>query len=199
MKTYLSIDLDFWNQGKRSLPHLKRFLTTVRHNLPMSRIKVVDSHEELLPHVNESGCDELINIDWHSDVTNRFDSCEYNLRSPTKLNCGTWVSFVKFRKQGVYTWIHPYKASDRIAKGYCHWPLKNIHNPFVNPCLAGWNATRQLKNKHPEKVIPWNSVTHAGICFSYDWVAEEIKGPLYEVAQKVLGFRPKPNPRAKLY
>lgn len=197
MQTYLSIDLDFWNQGRKSFPHMRKFLRQAKDSVSSKNLLIVDSHEELLPHVNESGCDNLINVDWHSDISNRFDPTRRE-KAWKDLNCGTWVTFVKFRRTGMFTWIHPYKATERSARGYCHYPHTPKHNPFVNPTLGGWNALQERKHRHPEALIDWWSVHAVGICFSYDWVRYTLKDELYQIAEEVLGFRPKPNPHALL-
>lgn len=194
MATYLSIDLDFWNQGKTSFPHMKRFLRDVKDRVP-NKLLIVDSHEEILSHVNSSGCDHLINVDWHSDISNRFDPKHCQKEAYNKFNCGTWVTYVDFRDKGQFTWIHPYRATERGARGYCHYPHKPCHNPFLNPQVGGWNVCRQIKNKHPEQIIDWWDVQLASVTFSYDWVRHD---KIWDIAADILGFRPSKNPNAKI-
>jgi len=189
MKIYLSIDLDFWNQGSHSYPHMKRFLREAISYVPRKRLFVVDSHEKLISSVNRSGCDTLINIDWHSDLSNRLDPSFKDNPEYNKVNCGSWASFIKWRKDGIYTWIHPYEVRWRSERGYCHAPLRPENNPFLHPQLSGWMFAHQKRNKHPEKIIPWSFVHSVGIAFSYYWLSDTY-GNLTRVASKVIGFKP---------
>ena len=58
---------------------------------------MVMNHQQLLRHVNESGAEKLINVDAHSDICARSET--------TRLQCGTWISYVKWRKSGTYVWV----------------------------------------------------------------------------------------------
>jgi hypothetical protein len=158
---------------------------------------MVDSHEELLEPVNKSGCSILDNVDWHSDISNRFDSCKPR-EAWQRLNCGTWITFVDFRQHGHFRWIHPYRITQNSARGLCHYPHTAKHNPFVCPQVGGWTNISEQATKTPEKIINWKDVSHAGIVFSYDWVRWDLQAELYEIAEKVLGTRPAKNPKAKL-
>jgi hypothetical protein len=64
MRTYLSIDIDFWN----NLEAAERVLTKLllrRGDIPTIAVM---NHQQLLPMVNESNADVLVNIDEHSDL-----------------------------------------------------------------------------------------------------------------------------------
>ena len=195
MKIYVSIDLDFWN-NRRDMAHEYQFLVKALSYVPKSRIHVMDSHENMLKSVNASGCDELINIDWHSDISNRFDPNFKNDPMYHKINCGTWVNFVKWRNKGKYTWIHPYAAEFRAERGYCHAPVLSEHNPFLHPELGGWLIANQKRNKNPFDIIPWSFVDSIGIAFSYDWIKFERQG---HIAGNVLGYQPMKDKNPKLY
>jgi len=111
MATYLSIDVDYWqykeyHKAKKQLENLLQH----RRNIPTI---VVMNHQQLLPYVNSSGADTLVNIDEHSDL------CSRDVNS---LDCGSWVSFVKWRHSGRYMWY------------------RNRHNDSFGNCnLREWN------------------------------------------------------------
>jgi hypothetical protein len=94
MKTYLSVDIDFWFNPIEAREQL---ILLMRH-LGKRPITAVMNHQQMLPAVNNSGATTLINIDEHSDICERDVDC---------LNCGTWVSYVKWRQYGEYIWIRP--------------------------------------------------------------------------------------------
>ena len=58
----------------------------------------VMNHQQMLSSVNDSGASRLINIDEHSDLADR---------NVDRLECGTWISYVNWRRQGTYIWIRP--------------------------------------------------------------------------------------------
>lgn len=203
MKIYLSIDLDFWDRrdlfSYRNYSHLRKFLKMAIG--ATSNIRVVDSHETLLKHVNQmgkEGCDTLINVDFHADLYDR-----YNPKHPEQrntFNCGTWINYVNFRRQGLYQWYFPYLYEEADKYGYCHEEIDDPKaNPFKNIRVSGWGRTEHESNLHPEKKIDWLSVKAVGISFSYDWLALGKSDRIVEEAEKVLGFRPRANPYAKVH
>lgn len=202
MSTYLSIDIDFWKKHC-DYSHLRSFLELAKGSSP--NISIVDSHESLKDHVNRSGCTNLINVDYHSDI--------YDVKTPRwgrdsespfekKYNCGTWVNFVKFRYRGNFTWIHPHIHDRGIQYGYCHVETRRNFmtvNPFFNPKIAEWNNSFKIATKNPEENINWNDIGAIGIAFSYAWLKEGANDHIVHVAANVLGERPKVNPNAILY
>lgn len=122
--SFLSVDIDYWNYfnhphapGTTIIPdyniasqHLKAYLIRlVRfakiNNLPITAIM---NHQQMLPLVAKSGAQELINVDSHSDL------CFENVDS---LACGTWVTYVPWRKNGSYHWIHGNSATNGCSEG----------------------------------------------------------------------------------
>jgi len=97
MSTYLSVDLDFWNNqfeevAEDDLEHI--FAGAKKLGIPTVAVM---NHQQLTPFVNRSGATKLVNIDTHSDLADKY--VEYR-------NCGTWVSYVKWRAKGKYKWVH---------------------------------------------------------------------------------------------
>jgi hypothetical protein len=156
MKTYLSIDLDYFNDRDNSM--LGFFAKVFSMNKP---IHVQRYHHELLPDIDASGCEKLINIDFHSDVCDPWYG----------LNEGTWVNFVQWRAAGCYEWRYPGKVT---AANYCH---QDGENPFVEqPEWASLTMKRGL-------AISWAGITHIGVCLSPDWVQR--RPALYQLMDKL--------------
>ena len=164
--TYLSIDLDYWNNKK--LSKMTNFLT---HVLRLGKpIKIVRSHEQLLRDLNKTRYDLLINIDYHADIAE--DDKNGN---PIPLNDGTWANRVVWRKNGTYEWRHPFKRPSHY-NGYCHV----YKNPFTDHTSTSWKnvlARQGIKN------INWKNIEAVGIALSPDWTKPVGR---IEVAESIL-------------
>lgn len=119
---YLSIDIDYWlnraNSERIASSYLDKVaLSCAAHSVPL---RAVMNHHQMLPLVDASGADTLVNIDMHSDLA---DS------TVRDLNCGTFVSYVSWRRTGHYHWIQ----GDVIRDGECNpndpiWSRNGRHN-----------------------------------------------------------------------
>jgi hypothetical protein len=117
---FLSLDLDFWRDPVVAVPAVQEVLQFVRRRgIPGS---VVMNHQQMLATVNASKARRLINIDEHSD----FASPPIN-----DLNCGTWVSYVKWRGTGSYLWIRNHKDSFHGACNGGNYPRWNSHHDWA--------------------------------------------------------------------
>ncbi len=154
MKTFLSVDLDYWSAStERSL--LGFFGHVFDLKLP---IFVAPFHDQLLDHIDEHPCDQLINVDFHSDLI--------ELAAPAEdldleeLGEGNWTNFVTWKQTGHFVWRYP---SERLmTEGLCH----ARRNPF-DERASGWRSvtmTRGLSH------IPWKTVQALGVCLSSDWL-----------------------------
>ncbi|KKW13214.1 MAG: hypothetical protein UY48_C0003G0036 [Candidatus Gottesmanbacteria bacterium GW2011_GWB1_49_7] len=172
---YLSIDLDVFACAvgthflvDRMKPHFDRIMgEVVRRDTAERRVKVVMSHEKLLPAINRSGCTELWNVDYHSDLENAVDTIQEPWRCD-EVDCGTWVSFVHWRKTGKFVWVQPHGSSwNNRNEGRCdsHRCLPD-GNPFIQTDLTDWSRT---KVHNLSITIPWSKVTHVGIAGSPDY------------------------------
>lgn len=136
MKRYLSVDLDFWNDQhpddvENDLTRL--FSLARKKGIP---IVAVMNHQQLLRYVDESKARELVNLDTHSDLSAVDDTEEFN--------CGTWVSFVRWRHRGTYRWLH----QKSVGAGECSW-----QRPIFMSTDCSSVQTR------PEET-DWKKVTH---------------------------------------
>lgn len=123
MKTYLSVDLDFWNnlKPKQLEADLRRIISHAqKENIP---INAVMNHQQMLPLVNNSGATRLLNIDTHSDLAS-FDVQSFN--------CGTWVSYVKWRKRGAYAWYHRLSVSSGECSAYPIFNQIGVNHKYVD-------------------------------------------------------------------
>ena len=107
MKYALSIDMDFWNRNiGKCEPFLHKVLKHAKKNgLP---ILFVMNHQQLLPFINASNARTLVNVDEHSDLS---------VATEHELTCGSWVSYVKWRSDGVYAWL---RNSEDTEHGQCN-------------------------------------------------------------------------------
>lgn len=195
MKTYLSLDLDFWNKTK-DLDRIRVFLMKVKElkdrGIP---VLVVDSHEQLTNDVNRIEIEHLINVDYHSDIWDRWNPLHkeyYNC-----YNCGTWINFVKTKNRLIYTWLHPHtKGNEHL--GYC----SHNRNPFFNEGVrfSGWKVTEMISSRTPEKFIRWENVISVGVAFSYDWIYDkEWRSKVYNLYKEIIGNKPRRNYKARLH
>ena len=164
MRTYLAIDLDYWNGLPRQ--SINAFFARVfRLRLP---IWVAPFHHQLLPHINQNPCDQLINVDYHSDI------CECG---DLPLNEGTWGNFVKWRKHSTFIWRYPDQRCLSRGTGYCH----SDKNPFEDATCTDWRCLKQegLRN------LPWSTVKAVGVSLSWNWI--EGSNPCVPIT-KILGI-----------
>ena len=162
--TYLSIDLDFWQES----PFPDEFIRqTVALAATLPHV-IVREHHKMLSHINDHPrLTSILNVDWHSDVSNVGPHPNIN-----ELKCGTWASFIKPRKS--FIWYYPSllcvqsRSNAFHRSGYCN----NIErsNPFLvkNPYrICG------LKDVSKRWGIPGQSelarVGAIGFCLSDPW------------------------------
>ena len=161
---YLSIDLDFWNTKRTEEHSIKFFKKVAKLNIPML---LVDDHHHLLNDINESGCDYIYNVDYHSDLfgfTGEVDKMNFLQNIRYYLNCGTWGIYVKWANRGTFNWIHPIDScyNDKNRKGAC-WGCYN-DNPYTG--ITNWNTVVHSSNLDS---IEWDTIRSIGICASSNW------------------------------
>lgn len=145
MKTYLSIDIDFWNDLDAAEVTLCKLLLQ-RGEVPISAVM---NHQQLLSSVNDSGADLLVNVDEHSDLT---DS------GVTIFECGSWVSYVEWRHYGRYLWV---RNVQNTSRGSCNLGQK------VWNAGSDWMSTTTIFKKQEVDLCPYlQDCVGIGLCLS---------------------------------
>jgi hypothetical protein len=172
MKTYLSIDLDYWFYiGYESYEISGMMMKCFNFFVNLSKlnqkcnIDLIINHENILPILKKSVYDILINIDYHDDICGK---------DFPKINCGTWVKFVDKRKEGLYKWYYPKEECKEFGSyGRCDAEEDLWKYPKK---YTDW---KQIKMK---KGLPnLKNIELSGICIvlSPPWIVEGIN--IYKV------------------
>jgi hypothetical protein len=143
MRTYLSVDIDFWCEHNSG--DIKRFMKKI---LMMGKpVNLVVEHDELIPYVNKSEATRLINVDYHSDIA---DLSAEEIKTKSHLNNGTWVNYVKKDLRKNFIWIYPYKKcyTSSATWGRGGGRCDSDKNPFGKNCMqtSGWESVRRRMN-----------------------------------------------------
>ena len=196
MHSYLSIDLDYWRNEKNDHESTKVFKKVFSLGLPLY---VVQTHEQLLSHINRSRYDVIYNVDYHSDIFG-FHSKEERtkwIKDNPKPDEGQWGVFIKWRKRGCFHWMYPNRncyvvnghESVRNDVGACWESRKD--NPYLPATYTDW---KEIKRSIGLYYLDWDSVTEIGICVSPDWSKEETVKKVGKILEcsfdKHLNWRP---------
>ena len=102
MATYLSIDLDFWCHCHRRRRVDSFFKKVYALGLP---IYTVSLHHHLLKHINKSKYDQIINVDYHSDLCDLATAEDTRRGYVLFLDEGSWANFVNHRTHFIWRLI----------------------------------------------------------------------------------------------
>jgi hypothetical protein len=162
MGTYLSIDIDFWNDLDAAEKALSRLLIR-RGSIPT---RAVMNHQQLLQSINRSGADLLVNVDEHSDLADT---------DITIFECGTWVSYVKWRTQGSYLWIRNQRGT---SHGSCN------HGQKTWNMGSDWWSSRSVFETQEVNLCPYlRDCVGIGLCLSPSFCVSGAK-ELFEMLVK---------------
>jgi hypothetical protein len=166
--TYLSVDIDFFAPPYyASDEEVLAFLNLIRDfattkNVP---IHAMMNHNQMLKHVDSSQARRLINLDAHSDLADK-DVDERNI--------GTWISYVKWRKEGEYFWLRNERDPWAGECGYFFTPRQNKK--------TDWKKVKTLFSAsaiNSEQINDMNLVG-IGVCMSpifcsltHEWVFQD--------------------------
>jgi len=194
-KVYLSVDIDFWNhfepkEAQKDLGCILRAISTQK--IPYF---ICQDHAQMLRHISKfPEIDHLVNIDAHSDITdlcsaekreeisttglNEQYSMENSELSFAHLNCGTWVNYVRQRKQAKYTWI-----TCEIGGGNCHLS----YDPFKHKDIVEWKDCQiYAADQDTIQKFDYSSVVAVGFALSYEYI-ESSALPLIRMLHKFSG------------
>jgi len=141
MKSYLSIDLDYWCDHKTAQSATRFFNRVFSLGKP---ITIVAEHDDLLPDVNRMKGDILYNFDSHEDY------CVPNAKAGRPCD-GDWVSWVKWRHNARYVWAYP-------ATSTWQYSYKNVWSRH------DWREIRGMCGGYSQ--IQWHAVKRVGVCIS---------------------------------
>ncbi len=188
MKSYLSIDLDYWMYDHDQKESVKFFKKVFQLGLP---ITVVKTHEQMLPHINELEVDTVFNVDYHSDIFGFETEEDLMSQLDYEPNEGSWGNYVKWRREACFHWMYPelrcYNREDNIG-GSC-WTCKG-DNPYIKGVLKEW---RKCKRNHGTKNLDWNSVVAIGVAQSPSYYTKSTVVAIYKtlgIHKKGFGFKP---------
>lgn len=161
MKSYLSIDLDYWF-CKYPTEHcntikLLNLLCYFRHK--DKNCLIVDEHHNLLDHINESDTDNIIHIDYHQDL------CWYEENSNPKVECGNFFWFVDGKENKKFKWFYP--DTDECIKNAMGLCMDPSYKPLSKKNFIFNNQTRKCGLPTKQEL---ETVTDIGISFSLDYL-----------------------------
>lgn len=161
MKSYLSVDLDYWgmSESATAVGFINKIISL---NKPIS---VYNSHESILDDLNKRRVDHIYQVDFHSDIVESYDK-----DSDLILEEGTWANFYHWRKNCTFEWRYPSTKScftDRM--GRCDlsqyddkpWPRKKF--PY-----------KKVIRRQGLHYIDWSSVSAIGFAISPTWYEDQI-------------------------
>ncbi len=160
--------MDFWTNVVQAEKCLVKLLDR-RGRIPIISVM---NHQQLLPYVDKSRARTLINVDFHSDLH------EANTQ---EFHCGSWVSFVKWRKQGTYLWI---RRSEDPTQGSCNYSHILGFGPKWNS-NTDWLHTRTIwRSLRPDlcKFLP--RCVGIGLCRSPAYAEEPLQDLFYKLLKR---------------
>lgn len=176
---YLSIDLDYWLSMSPNDPAEKVILDAmesdlvriIRSSIQQRRnvddpfqVLLAKDHDELLPSINESKCEEIVHIDFHQDIAWPIKGEKFHI------HCGNFFYGVGGREEKSFTWWYP--TEDARSLGICSsLEGRGIDVPEHLDPFRKENFI--FKDQFDRKGLPRASdlfgVTHVGIAFSPDY------------------------------
>lgn len=158
---FLSLDLDvFTNLSERDMLSFVEYLLTIKN-----KIRIYEMHQDMLNQVDESGCNVLINCDYHDDLA---DENYIMFEKESKIaNDGDWVSYVKWRKNGKYLWLHPHNQNN-LCLGYCNGEI----DIYKNRDISGWKSIEKRQARFPVRLS--GKISDCAICLSPDYTPYKI-------------------------
>jgi len=193
--TYLSIDLDFfdcvsdgdaygymWGTSEyKKYIRMSRIRSTLFNDILSEKIpiNIMVHHDHMVPFINNSGCCNIINMDYHSDLTTE---------PREKVTEGSVFDFVEHKESKTYTWLMP---STRVGVPYglgrCDDRYDKRGNPIDIFKKRYWVYMHQKKTIN-RKVIDLDKVKEVGVCISPRWItinsADFIKNVIIPLASK---------------
>jgi hypothetical protein len=166
MKSYLSLDLDFFlikfisddtrsSWGYNLYSFMDRLISL---NKP---IDMVVSHQELVPFIKKHIYEKIYNVDFHSDI------CHELLGSETPFNEGTWANFIPYTNLNTeFQWNYP-------STELCYDSEQGICDTHPKKWCPNLMPYKKVTRVQGLKKIDYDTVERIGICISPYWSKEE--------------------------
>jgi hypothetical protein len=170
---YLSIDIDYWTDStiEKFIWSLGKFLVDKPKEIP---ITAVMNHQQLLWNVNRTPVQRLINFDFHSDLVSA---------DVKELHCGSWVSYVHWRRWGEYIWVRPKEdPSMGSCNGEVHWNE-----------ATDWKAAKSLIRDpdHVRLQAFYRNCRGIGVCMSPAFINKSMQEAFLQIiAANKIPYRP---------
>ncbi len=183
MRTYLSIDLDYWSNHETD----RSMRLFVEHALNLNvPTLLVREHHWLLKHINKHPAEHLINADHHDDIATRWDWQGFTEYCMDRPNEGTWASFVDWKRGSVFEWRYPNNGK----AGSCRYGICDEERDVYNGQgrLTGWGWVIKRRGLVD---IPWDDVIAVGIAISPSYLklswGDKSLGKYESVLTRLLG------------
>ena len=174
--TYLTIDLDFWNNRDLDTKWLNTIAT-----LPVTKY-AVEHHHHIIPHVNAVNTKRIINVDYHADICDDLPDM--------KLECGTWGNYISWAEQGKFLWIYPNEDcanseyyNNRYQNGrykpcYGHGTCHSRNSPFSKRKQYNkWPLGKCIRRLEPVPNLDLKRIAYVSFCTSPDFRHSELQEP----------------------
>lgn len=194
-KAYLSIDLDYWQKEDTDKACRRFFEQVFSLGLP---ITVVDSHERMLQAVNKSKANVLYQVDYHSDFSGCESAFQAQREAKEKPEDGTWINYVKWRKEGELYWFYPlpkcygsmqvYKTPKGYSRGSGVCWVNAEQNPFRKGTYKEWKTIQRARG---HSGIDWSIIVGVGVSLSADYLVRIVSiytGPKKDLHKNVKPF-----------
>lgn len=103
---FITVDMDYFNEGTLNQERALYFLELLTAQFPIENISWVMNHQQVLHWANKLSYDHLINIDFHTDLTEK----KLKVNDRPKLCCGSWAAWIKNKNKKKFTWVAPPKT-----------------------------------------------------------------------------------------
>jgi DNA-binding ferritin-like protein (Dps family) len=166
MKSYLSVDLDFF---------FNRFISDQDYSTYMGHdiydfmdklislgkpIDIVVSHEELVSFIKKDTYDKIYNVDFHSDIVHTIEGTE------TQFNEGTWANFIPDTEINTeFQWNYP-------SKKLCYDDGYGICDEYPQKWCTKLMPYKKVTRVQGLNKIIYSDIERIGVCISPYWSYE---------------------------
>ena len=160
MIRYISLDMDYFFGVEGEPKDLSIFYKMLELTKKAPTKILVEDHHHLLPHINATKPNVIHHIDYHQDI-----SFPYHEGDDVPLNCGTFLYFVKDRKNIDFVWHYPNSSCiGPEGNGYCVDPRAKPESK------KNFVFKTQRRSVRLPKISDFLEASAVGISISRDYV-----------------------------